>query len=240
MGKLRYPRGRGRRRYRRRRRRYMRRRPVIQRGPLFGKFKLVKLRFSQAGQLLVTNTGAEGDKWIVRTFMANACGTPSLSNPGAKPEGFDLIAPLFERVYTLGSRITWTVLPPSNAHSGIGFLEKSTANLDGQLSPGINQVIANKYCRYGFYGAGPGNISKIQLKYNFSTKSWFHVRDVKDVDELGQDINATGNPTAPPARQAYFNMGWANTHATSQQTNNRDYVVVIDYMCLFVGPRNVA
>jgi len=230
-----------RRRRGRRRRRFMRRRPVISRGPLFGKYKVVKLRFSQAGQLLATNTGpSDGDKWIVRSFMANGAGTPSLSNPGAQPEGFGLLAPLFQRVYTLGSKITFTVLPPDPAHSGICYLEKSTQNLDGTLSPDIQEVLANKYCRYGFYGNGPGNSSKIQKSYSFSTKRWFNVKDVKDNDDLGQDINISGTPLAPPERTAYFNCGWANTHPTSAQTGSRDYVVVVDFICLFVGPRNVA
>lgn len=230
-----------RRRRRRRRRRFMRRRPVIQRGPLFGKYKVVKLRFSQAGQLLATNTGPPDlDKWVVRSFIANGAGTPSVSNPGAQPEGFGLLAPLFQRVYTLGSRITWTVLPPAVAHSGICYLEKSTQNLDGTLSPNIEAVLANKYCRYGYYGNGPGNISKIQKSYTFSTKRWFNCKDVKDNTDLGQDINISGTPLAPPERSAYFNVGWANTHPSSDQTGARDYVCVIDYICLFVGPRNVA
>jgi len=230
-----------RRRRRRRRRRMMRRRPVISRGPLFGKYKVAKLRFSQAGQLLSTDTGPpDFDKWIVRSFIANGAGTPSLSNPGAQPEGFGLLAPLFQRVYTLGSRITYTVLPPQTAHSGICWLEKSTQNLDGTLNPELSEILANKYVRYGYYGQGPGNSSKIQKSYTFSTKKWFNCKDVKDNTDLGQDINISGTPLAPPERAAYFNVGWSNTHPSQQGTSNRDFVVVIDFICLFVGPRNVA
>ena len=175
-----------RRRRRRRRRRFMKRRPVISRGPLFGKYKVAKLRFCQAGQLLVTDSGpGVGDQWVVRSFIANGAGTPSLANPGAQPEGFGLLAPLFQRVYTLGSRITYTVLPPDPAHSGICYLEKSTQNLDGTLSPELSQVLANKYVRYGYYGNGPGNSSKIQKTYTFSTKRWFNCKDVKDNTDLG-------------------------------------------------------
>lgn len=228
--------------YRRRRRRYMKRRPVIQRGPLFGHYKVVKMRASEAGQLTVgTLPGPPPtDKWVCRSFLANAAGQPSNQNAGIQPEGWQLIAPLFQRAYTLSSKISVRFLPSDIAHSGIGFVEKSNANLGGIVAPDINQIVANKYCRYGFYGAGAGNSSRTAKNYTFSTKRWFNVSDVKDNDDLAQDII---NPTAailPPERVCYYNFGWSDTHETSLGTSNMDYLVVCDYIVLFTGPRNVA
>lgn len=239
MARSRMRRRRPRRRRRYRRRNFNKARYVIARAPLFGKRKLVKMRFSESGQLPV-EVGAgppPQDKWRCVSYGANAAGKPSVVSE-AKPEGWGLIAPLFQRAYTLSSRIIVTWLPSTGAHSAVPWVEKSTTSLATLLSPDLNQVLANKFVNYGISTNSPSGNSKIQKKLGFSTKKWFSVKDVMDAEEFSQDTSTS--PTLPPNRPAYYNIGWTTTHPTQQGTANIDYVVTIDYLVMFVGPNNVA
>lgn len=217
----------------------MRRRPVIARAPLFGKYKVAKLRFCQSGLLNVTDTGGF-DQWVVRSFRANSAGNPSISDPGILPEGWGLLAPLFQNAYTLGSKITVQWLPNTVSSAGVPWVEKSTVNLDGQLSPALDEVLANKYVRYGLYGAGDGMSAITKKTYSFSTKRWFNVKDVKDNEDLSQVIVPDQILPIPAEREAFWNVGWASTFPTTAGTNPMPYFVIIDYIVLFCGPRNVS
>lgn len=227
-----------RRRRRYRRRRYNPRNRVLAKAPLFGKMKLVKLRFSESGQLPVEVAGTPpADKWRCVSYGANAAGKPSVVSE-AKPEGWGLISPLFQRAYTLSSRIIVTWLPSAGAHSAVPWVEKSTTSLATLLSPDLNQVLANKFVNYGISTNNPSGNSKIQKKMGFSTKKWFSCKDVLDAEEFSQDTSTI--PTLPPNRPAYYNIGWTTTHPTQQGTQNIDFVVTIDYLVAFVGANNVA
>lgn len=222
----------------RRRRRYSSKRMVLRKAPLFGKRKVVRLRYSQTGQLQL-GPGAF-DEWVCKSYRANAAGRPAVSGSVTLPEGWDLISPLFSRAYTLCSKITVVWLPGSVGHSACPWVEKSTVALDGQNSPQLQQILANKFVNYGFYASGAGGTGKLQRSMKFSTKSWFSTRDVLDDTDLSQEIPLDGLPPVPPAREAYYNVGWTTTHSTTQETANRDFLVIIDYVVAFVGPRNVA
>jgi len=231
-------------RKRRRRRNYRRKRSgrsILARAPLFGKSKMVKLCFCQAGQLIPGSDGTN-NRWLVSSYHANAAGQPSTSDPSLRPAGWDLIAPLFQVATTFGSKISVTWLPSSspNQHSMIPYIDKSTADIGGTLSPDLQQILNNKFVTYGLYANGPGNSSVIKRNMKFSTKKWFNLADVKDVDEIAQPLPPSGGIVILPQRKAFLNVGCSTTHTISTALSRVDFVVVIDYLVLFSSPRNVS
>ena len=229
-----------RRRFRRRRRRRRGRRSksamTIAKGPLFGKRKLVKFRYAHSGQLIVQTTPT-GDKWGCETFGANAAGKPNVVN-NELPAGWQNVAPLFKLCYTLSSKITVNFLPSQTAHSAIPWVEKSTVPLVGSLSPDANQVVNNRYVNWGLSPQNPGGSQKLQRSMTFSTKKWFSVNDVTDDDDLSQNTQSLTVPS--PAREAFFNIGWVTTHPATSGTQNIDFFLVQEFLCVLVEPVNVS
>jgi len=224
------PRRRRTRRRRRRRRRNYPRRSVVARGPLFGKYQAVKMRYVDSGQIL---THPVEERFIVNSLRANAAGFPNPGSPGALPEGWLRIAPLFKSCLVLGSKVNISFMPSTSQHSLVCFIDKSNVNLHGFETPSLTTLLANRYCRYRYYGQGPGNSSHLKLNYTFSTKKWFTVTDVKDDPDLAERPPAVNLPE----KRAYFNFGCQTTHA--QDVNFAvDYVAVVDYICLFTDPVN--
>jgi len=235
-----------RRKYRRRRRRRTYRkkrsaRSILARAPLFGKSKMVKLRFCQAGQLSPGTSGGF-TRWLVTSFNANAAGQSSVADPSLQPAGWNLIAPLFQTATTYGCKMSVTWLPSNSTsqHSMIPYIDKSTENIGGTLSPDLQQILNNKFVTYGLYANGPGNSSVIKRQMKFSTKSWFNLSDVKDVDEIAQPLPSTGGVVPLPTRRAFLNVGCSTTHPISTGLSQIDVVFVIDYLVLFTEPRNVS
>ncbi len=222
-----------RRKYRRRRRRRMMnpRRSVISRAPLFGKYKAVKLRYCASGQL---SPDSSGFLPIVQSYRANMAATPDPQIPGAVPEGWSTISRLYARCYTLGSKITVTFLPNNAQHSSVFFVAKSNVNLTTQVAPNLSTLLADRYIRYRYYGSGRGNAARTAITYPFSSKKWFTVSNVKDNIALSQH---TGTLTLAQ-RAAYFNVGFQLTHNPGTTLTDVDYVIVIDYLCLFTEPIN--
>lgn len=229
-----------RRRRRRRRRRYRRSKTAmtIARGPLFGKRRLLKLRSSFSGQIqVVPNGGPAGeDVWQCITFSANGAAKPNVFD-NHLPAGFANVAPLFEDIYTLSSKIHVNFLPSQTAHSAIPWVEKSAVSLNGSIGPTAQQVLDNRYVSWGLSPQNPGGGQKISRTMKFSTKKWFTVDDVTDNSDLGQKT-LTSTPAAP-ARQAYYNVSWVTTHPTVSGTQSVDVFVVLDYIVLLCTPINV-
>ncbi len=230
-----------RRRRRRRRRRYRRSKTAmtIAKGPLFGKRRLIKFRHAFAGQIqVVPGGGGQGqDIWQCFAFSANGAAKPNVFD-NAKPSGFAAVAPLFAECYTLSSKIIVNYLPSQTAHSAMPWVEKSSVSLNGDASPAAALVVNNRYVNWGLSPQNAGGGQKITRSMKFSTKKWFSVDDVTDNADLSQSTLVT-NP-APPARQAYYNVGWQTTHNTVSGTQSIDIFVLIDYICLLTTPVNTA
>jgi len=226
------PRRRFRRRRRRRRRRF-KRAPIIARAPLFGKFKVVKLRYCTSGQL---TPDPSGTFMVAHSVRPNSAASPNPLANSDTPQGWNLLAPLYEHHFTLGSKTTITFLPNGNTHSGIAFAEKSNISLNNLPSPTLHDLLSNRYVRYRMYGSGPGNAGVTKITYPFSTKKWFNVADVKDVVTL----RAINSPGSAPVDEAYMNFGYQFTHPRTglNATDFIDYCVVMDFIVLFTEPQN--
>ena len=209
---------------------------TIAKGPLFSKRKLVKFRYAHSGQIIVEATPT-GDKWGCETFGANSAGKPNVVN-NELPAGWQNVAPLFKNCYTLSSKITVNFLPSQTAHSAIPWVEKSTVPLVGTLSPDAQQVVNNRYINWGLSPQNAGGSQKLQRSMKFSTKKWFSVSDVTDDDDFAQNTQSLTVPA--PNREAYYNLSWTTTHPATSGTQNIDYFVVIDYLCILVEPVNVS
>lgn len=220
------------RRRRRRRRRYARR-PMISRAPLFGKFKAVKLRYCTAGRLVPDGTGT---LFPCAAIRANAPGAPNPDNNSVTSKGWTNVAPLYEKCYCLGSKISVSFMPGAASHSAIFFVQKSNESLASLPAPPLEQILSTRYVRSKLYGSGRGSASHLKITYPFSAKKWFSVKDVKDNIQLSSPP-FPGSTDNRPDRIAYFNFGYNVTHATS--AGGIDYVAVIDYLCLFTEPVDV-
>lgn len=238
------------RRYRRRRtrRRSRRRGPPrygqrVPRAPLFGRRRVIKLRYANSGQFNLAAPGPP-DEWLCRSYRANSAGCPEVlpgGTLGPVPAGWNLIAPLFSKCFTLSSKISLVFLPNDRLHSAIPWVEKSQLSLDGLPSPALAQVLDGKFIRYGFYSSGNAGTGKITKSMRSYTKSWFSVKDVLDDQTLAQDIPVNPALTPPPEREVFYNAGWCNTHLTPAVTNQTpvDFCVTIDFLCVFTEPRDV-
>lgn len=240
MARYRYKKPPYRRRRRRRSSRYGQRVP---RAPLFGKRRIVKMRYAASGQFNLVGGGGP-DEWICRSYRANSAGCPEVIPGGALgpvPEGWNLIAPLFRRAFTLSCKINVVYLPNDRLHSAIPWIEKSQLSLDGLPSPSLEQVLDGKFCTYGYYASGNAGVGKISKKMTCYTKSWFSVKDVLDDTSLSQEIPPNPALTPPPERVVFYNTGWANTHNVDPVIDQRpvDFVAVLDYVVMFTEPRDV-
>lgn len=212
----------------------MTRASVISRAPLFGKYKIVKVRYCTSGQI---SPDPSGVFYVAQTLRANAPASPNPIAPSDVPEGWNLISPLYNKAVCLGSKLNLTFLPGNPIHSGVMYVEKSNEALNLLPSPNLNQLLANRYIRYKYYGSGRGNSSHLRITYPFSTKSWFSVKDVRDDPSLASFTA----PATLPLHRAYWNFGYQHTHSiTGLGVADRiDFVAVVDYIVLFKEPVNV-
>lgn len=166
---------------------------------------------------------------IVSSYSATNARVPKAATHS--PMGWDQWAALYQRFTVVGSKINLRVL---------GDYEGSTASSPTAIgiftSEDSSTSVYTSYTDFieakkGVYRLVSGSQMKsVSLTVPFSTKRFFNVKDVKDVDDLGALI--TGSPT----REAFFDV-WYQGLATNHGLIR--IVVTIDYIVDFQGPKDI-
>lgn len=175
---------------------------------------------------LALNTQAGGAA-SVNVYRANSMYDPNLTGTGGQPRGYDQWLgasggdALYNQYVVTGAKITATFINTDNTdfqQVGIALVSTATAGLAGidylELPPA-----RNKSAFLDLAGSGQG-IKKLTSK--FSAKTFFGVKDVKDVAGLGADYQ--NNPT----QQAYWHV-WVDNPSGADAGPTR-VQIRIDYI----------
>lgn len=214
-------------RRRRRRRRYIPK-------SLFGDSKAVVLKYCDAGQF-TQNAGPGAVNWTVKSYSCINSKFPDFGNNTLHPAGWAQMRPLYERALVIGSKCTLTTLAGTNTHPSIQYIDKQIDNFDGNNSQLVRRVLNNRNVRYAWTCQARGGQSRARVSMTFSPKKFFHVKDVRDNEQLSCNTSAA---QPGPEQEAWYNVGMSTTHITAAALNPVDYVVELSYYVLFTNPIN--
>ncbi len=219
MAKRRYKR---KRRGRKRPRRMKRRRvPRV----LLGKSRLVAHKLVVATQLQVDTVAGLP---VTITFRANSAANPMIGST-VQPNGFHELNSLFQDHTVVGCRITMTALPSAGQHARAFYVATELTDRFGSPSMPLNQVLAQRFCRYSVYSPGDGAGWKPRVTSTLSPKKFLDLKDYRD----NQEVTGTGD-SGNPTKLIYFNCNMAPTHTTPLQTC--DVIFQLSYTILWNSP----
>lgn len=188
--------------------------------------KVVKLRYSQYGQLTNPGTGA----LVYQKFIANGIYDPDLTGTGHQPMGYDQMVLQYNHYIVLGSQITVKVIPPQDSTGyacAVGIYLSDDTSLPYTNYTGF---VESKKGTFRLLNGASTRTSSVSSK--FSAKTFFAVTDVKDnVDRFGQTVGDN------PLEQAIFNL-WYQAMDGGTGPTNLMYLATIDYIVQFSEPKD--
>jgi len=193
----------------------------------FGKSRTCKLRYSET----LTVNPALGSAGTY-TFSANGLYDPNISGSGHQPYGFDQLCALYNHYYVTGARCKITVINnPVDTYftMGIKLCDATTLN-----SPNPDYLLEQP----GFNKRMITNVNAVArnvISQNFSCKKFFRL---KSKAFILADDTLSGSASGNPAEQAYF-VFVLQPLLSGQDISNTTFVVEIDYIATFVGPKEL-
>ena len=176
---------------------------------------------------LTPGTGASA----VHVFSANGLYDPDISGVGHQPRGFDQVMALYDHFVVIGSKITATISAISgetlSTLCGISLRDGSTAETD----PNDYMEGGSTISRMLSVDGGSRSISTMKMGY--SPKRF-----------LGRshplaDPQLKGSSSSDPEESAFFHV-WAAPATSSGDQGPLDCVVTIDYLAVFIEPKDVS
>ena len=223
-----------RRKYRKRRsrRRPRRRRNRIQK-TLFGNSRVVKHKYSFAGQQAVSPVATLA---VIESFRLLSPTDPDVSTLGTnQPLGFDQLNLLFSNCQVLGAKIRLTWLPADGAHQQVYWMSIDKVTELGSPSGNLNDILNKRNTVYRYSMNNPGSTMGTTIIRKHSPKKYNAFTDYKDADHY-QCVPATQVLAAQ--FDNYINFGFSSSHSGVGSLSACDFALTIDYIIRWFGPIN--
>ena len=217
-----------RRRKRRPRRRFRRKRRSRVMKPLFGQSRVVKHKWAHASQFAIGTGGLV----VTESFRLNSPWDPYVGTGTTSALGFTELNAIFRDVQVIAAKIMITYLPAATQHPTVYWSELNVSSRFGQPSIDLSNIVNRKNTSYTFLATNAGNATKQRLIRKYSPKKFFYVKDLRDNETL-KCIPAN----SLPALDCHVNTAYSTTHAGSLTSPGVcDYLMQIDYICLWTNP----
>ncbi len=212
---------------RRRTRKYRRRKSRVMK-PLFGQQKVVKHKWAFASQFAVSSNLV-----VTESFRLNSPWDPYVGSGTQSALGFTQLNALFQDVQVIAAKVMITYLPAASQHPTVYWCELNSETRFGQPSISLDNIVNRKNTSYTFLATSAGNATKQKLVRRYSPKKFFFVRDLRDNETL-KCIPA--NSLA--AIECHVNTAYSTTHAALLTPPSVcDFLVQVDYICLWTNPQ---
>lgn len=197
-------------------------RMVIRKSPMPLKFA-TKLRYVENFQV---DPGASG---LAGSYVFDAGGIydPNVTSTGHQPRGFDQLMAMYDHYVVIGSQCTLTITASSsdnvNQIAGLALRDGPSTDTD-----------PNDYLEAGTVRSGhlTNEMKTRVFKLGYSPKRFLgRSKPLADPD-------LKGSSSANPTESAYFHCFSAGLNSTNPSA--LDCTVVIDYLVVFIEPKDVA
>lgn len=188
--------------------------------------KTVSMRYATTSAILTSTTGALAEY----IYRANSIFDPDLTAAGHQPMGHDQWQTFYEGYHVVSSKI-YVVFQTSASVTtppivGISLLPAAPATAT------VNTTLIEQGMVSWAMLPQSGSVSPlVKLTNKFDAKSFFNVKDVKDVEEIGAAFGAN------PADLAYF-VVWVQGHDLTT-TVAVDIQVCIDFVVMLHDPKEL-
>jgi len=217
----------------RRRMRRRRRKMRIQK-TLLGDTRVVKHRYTFAGQVSAPS-GPGGGFALTESFNLLSPTNPNNTTGfTGQPLGFDQMNLLFANCQVLGAKVHLTFLPAEGQHQVVYWATIEKSSRLSQPSGDLSDILSRRNTTYKYSMTNPGSTPGTQLTRKHSPAKFNGFKDYKDAEEY-QCIPATLQVGAN--HENYLNFCFSSTHPGSGSLVAAcDYAIIISYIIRWFGP----
>lgn len=163
-------------------------------------------------------------------FRATSLFDPDQTGTGHQPMGYDQMGALYNHYVVLGSKITVRAMPDQNGDVNTAVFGVYTSD---DTSTPYSDYTGFIEAKRGAYKCLTNQRNQQTIKYKFSTKKFFNIKDVADNRaNIGASIGS--NPT----EEAYFILYYQNLE-TPGETSEHNFLVTIDFIAEYSEPKDL-